>query len=56
MIKNVEEAKGMTCCAKSHYCVADNCMAWRWFAAEYSVLGELAMLTDQGYCGLAGEP
>ena len=43
----VEEAKNKWCCDSGvHKCIANKCMAWRWFDPE---------VKENGYCGLAGK-
>jgi hypothetical protein len=32
--------------AGPHHCVAEECMAWRWYN----------QISDQGFCGIAGTP
>ena len=55
------EAREKRCCSPGAgngpvlwYCIASECMAWRWGK------GEVAMPTDDrgalGYCGLGGKP
>lgn len=43
----VEEAKKKWCCDRGvDKCIANECMAWRWFDPE---------VKENGYCGLAGK-
>ena len=43
----VEEAKQKWCCnTEVDKCIANECMAWRWFDPE---------VKENGYCGLAGK-
>ena len=43
----VEEAKQKWCCSMEvDKCIANECMAWRWFDTA---------VKNEGYCGLAGK-
>lgn len=45
MAMTVKEAEKLMC-PFGNYCVAYQCMAWRWFDAA---------IKNEGYCGLAGK-
>jgi hypothetical protein len=63
MLLTEQEAKTKVCCRETKpvippywqsgtiaYCIASECMAWRWYYKG------LAKLNTNGYCGLGGNP
>lgn len=60
MILTTEEAMKKFCSnpiTNSDRCVANSCMAWRWYTPTHDTNGiRIAPSERKGFCGLAGTP